>query len=326
MLKRIKLGQSDLDISRIGLGTMGMSEFYGQTDETESIATIHEAIEKGVNFLDTADMYGSGRNEELLKKALEGKRDQVVLATKFGILRDGAAFAGLSAKPSYVKEACEASLKRLGTDVIDLYYLHRLDPQTPIEDTVGAMSALVKEGKVRYLGLSEVSGETLKKAHAVHPIAALQSEYSLWSTDIEGVSIPTAKELGTTLVAYSPLGRGFLTGQIKSFEDLAEDDYRRTNPRFQGENFQKNLALVKAVEAMAASKNIKPAQLALAWVLAQGENIAPIPGTKRRKYLLENIAADRIQLSKAELDQLGQMMVSVAGTRYNEGGMHLVNA
>ena len=326
MLTKIKLGHSDLEISRIGLGTMGMSEFYGQTDETESIATIHEAIEKGVNFLDTADMYGSGHNEELLQRALKDKRTQVVLATKFGILRDGAAFAGLSAKPSYVKEACEASLKRLGTDVIDLYYLHRLDPQTPIEDTVGAMSELVKEGKVRYLGLSEVSGETLKKAHTVHPISALQSEYSLWSTDIEKVSIPVCNELGTTLVAYSPLGRGFLTGQIKKFEDLAEDDYRRVSPRFQGENFQKNLELVKAVEEMAENKGVRPAQLALAWVIAQGDHIAPIPGTKRRKYLLENIAADQISLSQEELEQLRKMMLSVSGTRYDERGMSLVHA
>lgn len=270
-------------------------------------------------------MYGIGHNEELLANILKDRRKDIVLATKFGIQRTKTEING---KPEYVKQACEASLKRLGTDVIDLYYLHRLDPTTPIEETVGAMATLVQEGKVRYLGLSEVSGETLKKAHAVHPITAVQSEYSLWSTDIEETTIPTCRELNVALVAYSPLGRGFLTGGIKKFEDLAADDYRRFNPRFQGENFDLNLKLVAEIEKMASSKGVKPAQLALAWVLAQGEDIVPIPGTKRKKYLLENNAATDIQLSEEDLKALRELINQLppAGTRYDERGMSLVNA
>ncbi len=327
-MQKVKLGKSDLAVGRIGLGTMGMSEFYGQTNEEESIATIHAAIDNGVNFLDTADMYGIGHNEELLAKALKDRRNEVVLATKFGIQRTKTEMIGINGKPEYVKTACEASLKRLNVDVIDLYYLHRVDPSTPIEETVGAMSRLVEEGKVRYLGLSEVSGETLKKAYAVHPITAVQSEYSIWSFDIEETTIPTCRELDVALVAYSPLGRGFLTGQIKKFEDLAEDDYRRFNPRFTGENFNKNLELVKKIEQMAEAKGVLPAQLALAWVLAQGKDIVPIPGTKRRKYLLQNVEADTIYLDENDLKTIRTWMesIEVVGGRYDDRGMSLVNA
>src|SRR5271157_1049489 len=298
-----ELGRSGLKVSVQGLGCMGMSEFYSGFDDVESVATIHRALELGVTFLDTADVYGPHKNEELVGKAIKGKRDQVVLATKFGIVRDpkNPNVRGVSGKPDYVRQSCEASLRRLGVETIDLYYQHRVDPNTPIEETVGAMAELVRAGKVRYLGLSEASPATLHKAHAVHPISALQTEYSLWTRDPEDEVLKTTRELGIAFVAYSPLGRGFLTGQFKKFEDLAADDYRRFSPRFQGENFQKNLDLVARVEALAREKHCTPGQLALAWLLAQGEDIIPIPGTKRRKYLEENTGALQVKLTADDL-------------------------
>lgn len=307
-------------VSELGLGCMGMSEFYGTPDENEAIATIHRALELGVTFLDTADMYGMGHNEELVGKAIGDRRDQVILATKFGNVRgsDGS-FLGVNGKPDYVRSAVDASLKRLGTEVIDLYYQHRVDPNTPIEETVGAMAELVQQGKVRYLGLSEAAPETIRRAQAVYPISALQTEYSLWSREPEAEILPTCRELGIGFVPYSPLGRGFLTGKIRSIDDLLEGDYRASRyPRFAAENLQQNLELVQRIEEMAASKGVKPGQLALAWVLAQGEDIVPIPGTKRRTYLEENIAAAQITLSQAELDQIGKMLPPgiAAGDRY----------
>lgn len=322
------LGRSGLEVSAMGLGCMGMSEFYGQADETESIATIHRALDLGVDFLDTADMYGSGRNETLVGRAIRDRRQEVVLATKFGNVRtpDGG-FAGVNGRPEYVRQACDASLQRLGVEVIDLYYQHRVDPQVPIEDTVGAMAELVQAGKVRFLGLSEAAPQTIRRAQAVHPIAALQTEYSLWSRDPEDDILPTCRELGIGFVAYSPLGRGFLTGQFKRFEDIPADDYRRHAPRFQGENFQKNLELVTRIEEMAKEKGCKPSQLALAWVLAQGEDIVPIPGTKRRSYLEENIAALAVSLTAedlAHIDAIAPQGVT-AGDRYAAGAMQYVN-
>lgn len=322
------LGRSGLLVSAQGLGCMGMSEFYGAGDEKESVATIHRALELGINFLDTADMYGVGRNEELLGKALRGRRDQVVLATKFGNVRTPeGGFAGVSGRPEYVKAACDASLTRLGIDVIDLYYQHRVDPETPIEETVGAMAELVAAGKVRYLGLSEASPQTIRRAVSVHPIAALQTEYSLWSREPEEEILPTCRELGIGFVAYSPLGRGFLTGQIQSPDDFAPDDFRRQSPRFQGENFAKNLELVEQLKALAAAKNVKASQLALAWVLAQGDDIVPIPGTKRRTYLEENAAAVHITFTDDELAQLDAIAPrgATAGNRYPERSMRFVN-
>jgi aryl-alcohol dehydrogenase-like predicted oxidoreductase len=312
------LGKSGLQVSALGLGCMGMSEFYGPLDEAESVATIHAALDAGVNFLDTADAYGPFTNEELVGRAIKGRRQEVVLATKFAIVRSPDGTRSISGKPDYVRSACEASLRRLDVETIDLYYQHRVDPATPIEDTVGAMAELVRAGKVRHLGLSEAGPETLRRAVRVHPIAALQSEYSLWSRDIEDGQIPAARTLGIGLVAYSPLGRGFLTGQIKRFEDLAEDDWRRGSPRFQGDNFARNLELVKRIEAMAREKGYTPSQLALAWVLSRGEDVVPIFGTKRRKYLLENLKALELRLTPEDLARLEELTPkgAVAGDRY----------
>jgi aryl-alcohol dehydrogenase-like predicted oxidoreductase len=308
---------------------MGMSEFYGARDDAESIATIHRAVEVGVTFLDTADAYGQGDNEILVGRAIRGLRDKVFLATKFGIVRDKTDpnLRSFNGSPGYVRSACEASLKRLGVDVIDLYYQHRVDPKVPIEETVGAMAELVRSGKVRHLGLSEASPQTIRRAQKVHSIAALQTEYSLWTRDPEDEILPTTRELGIGFVAYSPLGRGFLTGQIKRFEDFAPDDYRRSSPRFQGENFQRNLELVKRVEEIAKEKKCTPAQLALAWLLAQGEDIIPIPGTKRRKYLEENVGALQVKLTPQDLRRIDEVAPhgAAAGKRYPEDSMAAVN-
>jgi aryl-alcohol dehydrogenase-like predicted oxidoreductase len=307
---------------------MGMSEFYGTGEEEESITTIHRALELGITFLDTADMYGPFTNEKLVGKAIDGRRDEVVLATKFGNERaeDGTRL-GINGRPEYVHKACDASLQRLGVDYIDLYYQHRVDPETPIEETWGAMKELVEAGKVRYLGISEAAPETIRQANAVHPISALQTEYSLWSRDVEDEILPTVRELGIGFVTYSPLGRGFLTGQIKSPEDLAEDDFRRNSPRFQGENFQRNLELVERVKEIASEKGVTPGQLALAWLLHQGDDIVPIPGTKRRKYLEENAAAANITLTDEDLRRIEEAapVGAAAGERYDEAGMSTVN-
>lgn len=309
-----------MEVAQIGLGCMGMSEFYGPGDENEARATIARALELGVTMLDTADMYGPYTNEELVGRAIAGRREEVVLATKFGLVRDpeNPAARSINGRPEYVRRACDASLRRLGTDYIDLYYQHRVDPQVPIEETVGAMGELVEAGKVRFLGLSEAGPETIRRAHAVHPLSALQSEYSLWSRDIEEEVLPTIRELGIGLVAYSPLGRGFLTGAIKSPEDLAEGDFRRSNPRFAGENFERNLKLVDKVRELAAEKGCTAAQLALAWVLHRGQDIVPIPGTKRVRYLEENLAAAEVELSEAELAAIDEIAPpgAAAGERY----------
>ncbi len=316
-MKTRRLGQ--LEVSAMGLGCMGMSEFYGSQDEMAAIATLHRAMELGVNFLDTADMYGPFTNEELVGRAIKDRRDQVVLATKFGIVRtaDGG-WGGVNGKPEYVKRCCDASLQRLGVEVIDLYYQHRIDPTVPIEETIGAMEELVQAGKVRYLGMSEAAPDTIRRAQAVHPITALQTEYSLWSRESEDEILPTVRELGIGFVPYSPLGRGFLTGTFQSPDDFAADDYRSHSPRFQGENFAKNLDVVESVKAIAQEKGVTPAQLALAWLLAQGDDIVPIPGTKRRSYLEENAAAVEIVLSQAELDRINAVAPQgiAAGDRY----------
>jgi aryl-alcohol dehydrogenase-like predicted oxidoreductase len=328
-MQQRQLGKNGPLISAMGLGCMGMSEFYGSRDDAESIATIHRSIELGVTYLDTADVYGYGDNEILVGQAIRGWRDKVFLATKFGIVRDktNPAVRGVSGKPDYVRKCCDASLRRLAVERIDLYYQHRVDPSVPIEETVGAMAELVKAGKVRYLGLSEASASTIRRAHKVHPIAALQTEYSLWSRDPEDEILATTRELGIGFVAYSPLGRGFLTGQIRRFEDFAPDDYRRNSPRFQGENFQKNLDLVARIEAIAKEKKCTHGQLALAWLLAQGEDIIPIPGTKQRKYLEENASALNVKLTLQELERIDDVAPRgvAAGLRYPEHMMKLVN-
>ncbi|MEO8503833.1 MAG: aldo/keto reductase [Acidobacteriota bacterium] len=326
-MKTRALGNTGCSIASIGLGCMGMSEFYGTTDEAESLATLERALDLGVSFWDTADMYGSGENERLLAKVLARRRAEVVVATKFGNVRGPqGSFLGISGRPEYVRTACDASLDRLGIECIDLYYQHRVDPEVPIEDTVGAMADLVSAGKVRFLGLSEASASTLKRAAAVHPIAALQTEYSLWTRDIEAEILPTCRTLGVTLVAYSPLGRGFLTGRFRSLDDLEANDWRRANPRFQGENLAENQILAERIREQASAKGCTPAQLALAWLLAQGTNIVPIPGTRKRSRLEENAAAADLELTGPEADALAAALPDAAGTRYPAAGMLRVNA
>jgi aryl-alcohol dehydrogenase-like predicted oxidoreductase len=317
-MQQRKLGNQALVVSELGLGCMGMSEFYGPRDDIESVATIHRALELGIDFFDTSDMYGPYHNEELVGRTFKPIRDRVIIATKFGILRHPDGRREINGRPEYVRSACDASLKRLGIDRIDLYYQHRVDRSVPIEETVGAMAELIKAGKVRYLGLSEASAKTIRRAHATHPISAVQSEYSLWSRDIENEVLPTLRELGIGLVAYSPLGRGFLSGEYKSLDDFPQGDFRRLNPRFQGENFKRNLEVVERVNQIAAEKGVTPSQLALAWVFARGQDIVPIPGTKRRKYLEENAAAVKVQLSQSELNRIEEVAPKgfAVGDRY----------
>jgi aryl-alcohol dehydrogenase-like predicted oxidoreductase len=327
-MRYVKLGHSSLEISTLGLGCMGMSDFYGPRSDAESIAVIHHALERDINFLDTADVYGIGRNEDLVGRALKGRRDRVVLATKFGNIREpDGRFVGVNGRPEYVRRACDVSLKRLDTEHIDLYYQHRVDRSVPIEETVGAMSRLVEEGKVRCLGLSEASPATIRRAHRIHPISALQTEYSLWTRDPEEEILPTCRELGITFVAYSPLGRGFLTGKIRRYEDLAPDDWRRNMPRFTGGNFEKNLELVRHIEDLAARKKCEPSQLALAWVLAQGKDIVPIPGTTSQKHLEENLGGLDLNFNPEELRSIDEIVPlgAAAGPRYPEMAMKAVN-
>ncbi|WP_116769749.1 aldo/keto reductase [Maribacter litoralis] len=326
-MKTRTIGKSDLKVFPIGLGAMGMSEFYGKTDEKQSINTLHKALDIGVNFIDTADVYGIGANEELLRKAYSDRWNDLVLATKFGFVRDKnkPEVRELSGSPEYVKSSCEASLRRLGRDVIDLYYLHRVDPNTPIEETVGAMAELVKEGKVRYIGLSEVSGDTLRRANEVHPITAVQTEYSIWSRDVEKTTMSVIEELGISLVPYSPLGRGFLSGKIKDTSELSENDFRHTVPRFQKEFFESNKTLLNRIEQLADKKKVTPAQLSLAWLLHKGENIIPIPGTKQEKYLIENTKAVDVEITQNEMLYLDDTYSTVAGERYNDMGMKFTN-
>ena len=328
MIPRRRLGRGGPEVSAVGLGCMGMSEFYGAADDDESVATIHLAIDQGLNFLDTADMYGVGRNEELVGRAIADRRDRVFLATKFANVRgENGEFLGVRGDPEYVRSACEASLRRLNVEVIDLYYQHRVDPNVPIEDTVGEMARLKEEGKIRFLGLSEAAPATIRRAHATHPITALQTEYSLWSRDVESGILPTVRELGIGFVAYSPLGRGFLTGEIKSPNDFPEDDYRRFHPRFTGENFERNIELVREIGEIADEKGCTPAQLALAWVLARGQDIVPIPGTKRRTYLQQNIGALSVALSESDLERIDKIIPpgAASGDRYHAQGMTTVN-
>ena len=327
-MQRRTLGGEGLTVSALGLGCMGMSEFYAGRDDAESIATIHRALDRGIDFLDTADMYGPFTNERLVGKAIRGRRDAIVLATKFGNQRgEDGGFLGVNGRPDYVRKSCDSSLQRLGVDHIDLYYQHRVDRSVPIEETVGAMAQLVEEGKVRFLGLSEASPSTLRRAHQEYRISALQSEYSLWTRDPEDEVLPLCRELGIGFVAYSPLGRGFLTGRFRSFDDLPEDDYRRNSPRFQGDNFQKNLDLVQRVEEIARRKGCTPAQLALAWLLRQGDDIVPIPGTKQRRYLDENLASLDIELTPSDLEEIEEVAPkgAAAGDRYHEAGMRTIN-
>jgi aryl-alcohol dehydrogenase-like predicted oxidoreductase len=325
-LQKRQLGSNGPSVSAIGLGCMGMSDFYGPADDERSIETIHKTLDLGINFLDTADVYGPFTNERLVGRAIRDRRDDVILATKFGNVRgEDGSWLGINGRPDYVRKACDASLQRLGVDTIDVYYQHRVDPETPIEDTVGAMADLVKAGKVRYLGLSEAAPQTIRRAHKVHPISALQTEYSLWSRDPEDELLGTIRDLGIAFVAYSPLGRGFLTGQIKSPADLAPDDWRHKNPRFQGENFQKNLDLAARVQALAREKQCTAAQLALAWLLSRGKDIVPIPGSTRAQRVAENLGALDVQLSAADLASLDALAPTVAGERYSEGGMRAVN-